>query len=205
VARKVFVLEVDEDKAASLIEALSARSFLSVYTLDRETRKAHKSCPCCGKRLSKEVVVDLGEDLLRELLRIVKAMQVSKSVILVNKDNPKDRLPPGEFDRCLEMSPLVVTRLEDLGLIRSFQDGARKTYHVSAQALSFLQTGGAYSPAFAVYVDKVLVDKGGSVAIEDLSFKLVSAGRFRKEAFDLVDQLPERIVGFVMTGQIPLV
>lgn len=204
-ARRTLVVEVDEERVDAFVDALSHRSYLRIYELDRSERKQRKVCPCCGKRLSKEQVVRLDEDYLTDLLRVAEGMARAKSVILTNRSNPLSSLPPGEHERCITMSERFVARLADFGLIAKFMDGARETYHLTASAVLFLRDETSHSPAELAYLDGKLVESGGSVAMEDIVFKTVTKGQFLREAKDIVDRIPARFMSFVNTGQMPLV
>jgi len=204
-ATRTLILEVDEDKADALVDALSQRSYLNIFELDREQRRARKACPCCGKRLSKEKAVQLNEGYAVALLRLARMMRRAKSIIITNKSNPRSKLPPVEHDRCLDLEAVAIRRLVDFGLVREFADGNRVTYHLTTAGIEFLRGAGEHSPAILVYIDENLIETSDSISLEQITFKQVDKNQFVRDVKEALDSISAQTMSFVMTGQMPLV
>jgi hypothetical protein len=205
-APKIVVLEVDADKADELVSALSKRDYISVVDLDRDEKKKRKLCPCCGHKFAREVICTVNQEILETLLPVIYKMKVSKSVILVNKDNPIARLPEYERPRCVEMSGRLIEKATTLRMLQAFKDGSRLTYFVTGPALAFLANREPLSPSTVVVVHGEVVERSGTTMIEDVKFKdRVRHDSLIYEARRAVAELPKAVVEFVEKGQMSLV
>lgn len=201
---KTVILEVEESKAQSLVDALGKRDYISVVSMDRDGRKRFRDCPCCGKRLSKEVSFTVNEKLLQAMLGVVQRMSVAKSVILVNKDNPIELMPEVEKKRCVEFDAKLLGRAETLGLLTPFVDGARKTHFT--KALDFLVGAESHEPSTMVTLDGEVLETSGAIAFDEVKFKDDSSrDRLKKEFRRAVDAIPSSTITFVEKGQMSLV
>ena len=203
---RILILDVDEDKYDGLVDALVKRSHIRVVPMDREGRKVLIDCPCCKRKLSKESSFTINEQVVHALLRIVEKMRLTKTVILVNKDNPKAAFSTVEHERCVEADPAVIYRAETLGLLRPFLDGSRRTHFVTSAGLKFLSGESPASPCTMVVLDGEVVDTGGELAIEDVKFKDAHRGGLvARDAARAVKALPDGVVSFVVNGQMSLI
>lgn len=202
--RKVVIFSVDADKADGLVSALEKRDYITVVSMDRESRKRFRDCPCCKRRLAKEVLFTINDKLLHEMLRLLRGMTIAKTVILVNKDNPISDIPHVERERCVEFDPKMLWRAEILGLVKPFIDGTRKTYFTDA--MEFLINEEAHSPSYMVTIDGEVVETGGSAFLDEVKFKdEQSKTTLKRELRVAVGAIPESTITFVTKGQMSLV
>lgn len=202
---KIIVLEVPEDKCDGLIEAMQKRAY-TVHVMDREGRKKLVDCPGCKRRLAKESSFTINEHFLEALTAIAAKMSVAKTVIITNKENPRDSIPPVEHPRCVEIDPAMAFRAEAFGLIKRFQDGDRVTHYVTTAGLEFLKGEKPASPCTVVTLDGEVVETSGELLIESVKFKdEIRAGTLKRAALDAVKRIPEQHVNFVINGQMSLI
>ena len=200
------VLEVAVEKAPELVSALSKRDYINVVNLDRAEKKRRKVCPCCGHKFPREVVYMVTCEIVEALLSVVYKMKVSKSVVLVNKDNSIDLLPEYERSRCVEMPDRVAQRAMALGLLQPFQDGSRLTHFVTGTGIAFLVNKEPLSPSTLVVSHGEIVEQSGSMMIEDVKFKdRIRHDKFLREARRVIAELPKAVMEFVEKGQMSLV
>jgi len=203
-AARTIVLNVDEDKADGLLDALSKRPYIDVVAMDREGRKRFRDCPCCNKRLSKEITYTVNEAMLMAMLEVLRKMAVSKTVILTNKDTLRDSLPVVEQDRCAEFDLPLLHKAKTLGLLKPFMDGNRETYFTDA--IDFFSNEDAHSPSYMISLDGEVVETGGSMFIDGVKLKdEKSRDRLKREFRDALKKIPKDTITFVTNGQMSLV
>lgn len=203
--RTTVVLEVDAEKASELVSALSKRDYIRVLDLSRDGKKHLKVCPCCGHNFPRETTHTITFEIVEALVRVVAAMKVSKSVILVNKNNPISRLPEYERPRCVEMSHRLIERAIELGLLQEFKEGSRQTYFATEAALRFLGGKEPLSPSTVVVCQGNILERSGSSMVDEVKFKdRIRHDRCILAAKKAVAELPKAVVDFVENGQISL-
>lgn len=203
-ATRTVILEVEESRADGLIDALTKRDYISLVSMDREGRKRFRDCPCCHKRLSKEVSYTINEKMLDAMLAMVQKMSVAKSVVLVNRENPMEMLPDAEKPRAVEFDHRMLERAEVLGLVTSFMDGNRKTYFT--KALDFFLGAEAHKPSTMVTLDGEVVETSGVIVFDDVKLKDENRrNRLKREFREAVKAIPESTMTFIEKGQMTLV
>lgn len=203
-AKTTIILSVDEGKASGLVSALGKRDYIDVISLDREGRKKLRDCPACHKQLSKERKHVIDDKLLGPMLGLVRKMAISKTIILTNKENPYENIPPVEQERCQEFEMRLLRKAEALGLVTSFMDGSRKTYFTDA--LPFLLNEESHSPSYMITLDGEVVETGGSVFLDEVKFNNdTQKDRLKKDLRKAVESIPDSTVTFVKNGQMSLV
>lgn len=201
---RTVILKIDEGKADGLLEALSLRSYIEIINLDREERKRLRVCPACDQTLKKEVLFSINEKLLMAMLAMLRVMAKSKSVILVNKDNPIEDISPVEREICVEFDPKLLAAAETLGLIRPFVDGSRKTYFTDA--LEFFLNEEPHSPSSFVTLNGEVIETSGVFFFDEVKLKdEKTRDRLRREFRDAIRAIPNSTVIFVKKGQMSLV
>lgn len=203
-AKQIVILRVDEDRAQGLIDALSTRDHIEIVTMDREGRKRFRDCPACKRKLAKEMIHPINEKMLNALLGVVKKMSVAPSVVLVNKENPLDSIPPVERDRTCEFDLKLLGWAETLGLLTPFTDGNRQTYFT--QALGFLSNEVSHSPSYLVSIDGEVAETGGSAFFDEVKFKDNAVrDRLKRDFREAIKAIPKSTITFVEKGQMSLV
>jgi hypothetical protein len=203
---RMLILDVDADKYEGIVEALRKKPSVRIVSMDREARKSLTDCPACGKKLGKEKSFTIDDLFVESLTKIVEKMRVSKTVVLVNKDNPISALSPIEHPRCVEIDPATIFRAETLGLIKQFVDGARLTHFVTATGMDFLSGEKPASPSTMYILDGEVVETSGELAIENVKFKdAIKASSVTKDAARAVKALPDHVMSFVTKGQMSLI
>jgi len=205
---RTVILEVDDAKADSLVEALGKRDYIRVVVPTRAEKKARKTCPWCDHKFPREVTYVVTEEVATNLLRVVEKMESIKSLILVT---PKDsislsQLPDYEKSRALKFDHNVLKRAELLGLLAPFVDGSRKTYFATAKALALFAGKEPVSPAYVVICGGEVVETGGEMVLDDVKFKdVVRKDKFKGVAKKAAARLSKDVVDFIRNGQMSLV
>lgn len=203
---RILILEVDEDKHDGFVEAIAKRPFIKVVSMEREARKALTDCPCCKKRLSKESAFTINDHMIEALTAIAEKMTIAKSVLIVNKEHPITAISAIERVRCIDIDPLMVLRAEALGLIKSFQDGSRPSYFITAAGLAFMSGEAPAKPCTMVTLDGEIVELSGELAIENVKFKEpIKGDTARRLAAKAAEELPDSVKNFVTNGQMSLI
>ena len=203
---RTVVISIHADRADELVAALSLRDYISIVELTRDERKNRHQCPACGQKLVRERTHTVDENLAEALLRMVKMMETAKSVILTNDRNPKEKQPPAEQLRCVEMRPTHIEKAERLGLIQSFEDGSRKTHFMTERGLGFISGKEELDPASVVVLNGKVIATSGILKAEEIRFKdRIRRDIFLKEARRAVRDLPSSVVDFVQRGQMSLI
>jgi hypothetical protein len=203
-AKRTVILSVDEDKAQGLIDALGTRDHIEVLPMDREGRKRFRDCPCCNRKLSKEITYTINETMIIAMLRVLEKMEISKTVILTNKDTIYSSLPDIEKDRCTEFDLRLLDKAKTLGLLKPFIDGSRETYFTDA--LDFFSNEEAHSPSYMITLDGEVVETGGSMFFDAVKLKdEKSRDRIKREFRDALKKIPKETITFVKNGQLSLV
>lgn len=204
--KRLLILNVDDDKYRGFVEFAAKRNYIEIISMDREARKHLRDCPCCSRKLSQEATFQIDDYMVESLTHIVRKMKITKTVILVNKENPQNLVPSIEVERCVETNQLTTIRAEVLGLLKSFTDGSRITHFVTAKGLSFLSGDMPASPSWVTTLDGVVVETGGSTTIESIKFKnAIKEASALRDASDAVKALPENVANFVRSGQMSLI
>jgi uncharacterized protein (UPF0212 family) len=205
-ARETIILDVDATRAGDLREALSKRDYINIVTLDRDDRKNRKACPACNRKLSREVVYFVTDQVLVALLAMLKKHAIAKAVVVTNKKVRADRLPPVELERAVDIQPPVLERAKRLGLVAEFTDGSRETHHLTAAAMAFLSNKAPLSPGTVVLLDGEPVDSFGEIALEGVRFKdRVRRDEVLKHIRRALKDVPQSVVEFIENGQMSLV
>jgi len=203
-SKRTVILSVDEGRAQGLVDALGKRDYITVVTLSREQRKSLRECPCCKKPLSKERKFVINDKLLGPLLGLVRKMAVAKTVILTNKENPFENIPPVEQERCAEFDAKLLHKAEILGLVKPFVDGERRTYFTDA--LPFLLNEEGHDPSYMITLDGEVVETGGSSFFDEVKFNNdVQRDRMKKDFREAIKAIPKSTITFVENGQMSLV
>ena len=203
---RIIILSVEADKHDSLVEALGKREYIRVISMDRHSRRHMTECPCCSRRLSKESSFTISDNMITYLISVVEKMTVTKTVVLVNKDNPITALSPIEHVRCVEVDPMIISRAEALGLLKTFIDGCRLTHYVSTTGLEFLSGEKPAAPSTVFVLDGEIVERSGELLIENVKFKdEIQKGTITRNAAKAVKSLPEYVMNFVVNGQMSLI
>jgi hypothetical protein len=203
---RILILNVDNDNYDSLVEALLKRHYISVVPIDREGRKRLSVCPVCNHKLKKEASFTIDEHIVDAMIKIVEKMRYTKTVLLVNKENPQAGYSTVEHERCVEVDPVVIYRAETLGLLKPFLDGSRKTHYVTTAGLEFLSGEKPASPCTMFVLDGEVVETSGQLVIEDVKFKDAHrGGSVARDAARVVKALPESVMSFVINGQMSLI
>lgn len=203
---KMLIVEVDDDKYSSTVEALSKRSYIKILSMDREGRKAFSVCPCCNKKLTKEHSFSINESFVESLVKIAEKMSVSKTVVVINKENPASSVPAMELERSVEVDSQFISRAVSLGLVEQFMDGNRTTYFVTSAGLSFLLAENPASPSTMVTLDGEVIELSGKLMIGDVKFKdQVKGSKILIYAARAVESMPESVRNFVRNGQMDLI
>lgn len=201
---RTLVLTVDSERADELIIALRKRDYISVVELTRDERKSRRDCPACKQKLTRERIYTVDEAMCRAMLSVVIMMKTAKSVILVNDRSPKDRQPPVEQTRCVEMRPVLIERAEILGLIAPFQDGSRHTHFITQRGLEFFLAKDELAPV-VVLGGKVIATMD-PIKLEEVKFKdRIRRDIFIKEIRRAIRELPSAVIEFVQRGQMSLI
>lgn len=203
---RILVLDIDDDKHDGFVEAIVKRAYIRVVSMEREARKQLSDCPCCGRRLSKELPFTVNDHIVEALVSIAGKMKIAKSVIIVNKDNLATTIPPVEMERCVEIDALTLFRLETLGLVCPFQDGSRETYFISATGLAFMSGEAPAKPCTVVTLDGEIIEMSGELTIEDVKYKdQIRGDTLKRLASRAVKALSDDVINFVTSGQISLI
>jgi hypothetical protein len=202
--KRTIILSVDEDKAQGLIDALSTRDHIEVLEMDRKSRKRFRDCPCCKKRLSKEITYTINETMIMRMLAVLQKMAISKTVILTNKDIVYSSLPDIEKERCTEFDLSLLRKAKTLGLLKPFVDGSRETYFTDA--LEFFSNEEEHSPSYMITLDGEVVETGGGMFFDGVKLKdEKSRDRIKREFRDALKNIPKETITFVKNGQLSLV
>lgn len=203
-SRKTIILHVDEDKAEGLVLALQKRPYIDAMIMDREERKRLRDCPACNRRLSKEVYFKINEKLILQMLAMLKVMAISKTVILINKNNPIKNIPAVEHARCVEFDPKMLARALALGLVKEFIDGLRETYFTDV--FDFFLNEESHSPCNFTTLDGKVIDVGGSMFLDEVKLKDENAKSIlRRDLRDAIREIPDSTITFAKNGQMSLV
>lgn len=203
-ASRTVILRVEESKVDDLLGALSKRPYIEVVNMDRESRKRLRDCPCCKTRLSKEVLFLINEKMLFAMLDLIRVMAISRSVILVNKDNPIEDIPSVERDRCSAFDRKLLEKAETLGLVRSFVDGSRKSYFTDA--LNFFLNEEPHTPSQVVTLNGKVIETSGSMFFDEVKLKdEKTRDKLKREFKDAIKAIPASTRLFVESGQMTLV
>lgn len=203
---RILILDVDAEKYDGIVEALRKKPSVRVVSMDREARKHLRECPACHRKLAKESTFVIDEKIVDALIRVTQGMRVSKTVVLVNEDNPKSSLSSMEHERCVEVDAVVAQRAVTLGLLKSFTDGARLTHYVSLAGLEFLSGEKPASPCTMFVLDGEVVETSGEMLIESVKFKDTHrATSVARDGARAVKALPQHVMEFVTNGQMSLI
>lgn len=203
---KTIIIEVPAERADDLREALSKRDYISIITIDRDERKTRKSCPCCKRKFSRETIYFVTNEVLEGLLLMLEKHAIAKSLVIVNKKNRADRLPPVELERAVEFGYLAFERAKYLNLVSPFKDGSRETYYLTSAALAFLGNKAPLSPGTIVLLDGEVVDSFGEITLEGVRFKdRVRRDEVQRLIKRAVKNLPRNVLEFIEQGQMSLV
>jgi len=201
---RTIILQVQEDKADGLLEALGKRPYIEATVMDRDERKRLRTCPCCAQVLKKEVTFSINEKLMMAMLDLLRAMSKSKSVILVNKHNPIENIPAIEREICSEFNSKLLMAAEVLGLVKPFVDGSRKMYFTDA--LDFFLNEERHSPATLITLNDEVIETSGAMFFDEVKLKdEKTRDRLRREFRDAIRAIPESTITFVKNGQLSLV
>jgi hypothetical protein len=204
--RETIILEVEVGRAEDLREALSKRAYIDIVTLSREERKKRKSCPCCKRKFSREIIYYVSDQVLEGLLAMLEKHAIAKSLVITNKKRRADRLPPVELERAVDFGYLAFERAKHLGLVSEFMDGSRETYHLTSAAFAFLSDKAPLSPGTVVLLDGEVVDSFGEIALDGVRFKdRVRRDEVLKHIKRAVKNVPKHVVEFIEQGQMSLV
>jgi hypothetical protein len=202
----LLILDVDADKYESTVEALKKRPSIRVVSMDREGRKKFVDCPCCSKRLSREQSFTVNGQFIECLTQIAQKMTIDKTVIPLFDGSSLMAISPIERDRCLILDEKTVKRAETLGLVRSFVDGMKTTYYVTAAGLGFLSGEKPAAPSTIVTLDGEVVETTGELLLDNVKFvDAIHGETIKRNARDSVKRIPERVMEFVVNGQMTLI
>lgn len=206
--KRVVLLQVDEERADELIDALAKRSFVKIISLDRETRKALGSCPVCERKFGKELLVTVNEELFWMIDGIISRMLQSgaKSVVVVPDEKSASDLVEVEKRRAVICSPDAMARATRLGLLAEIQDGRYKTHYPTQACLDFFSNSAPLAPSKIVIADGKVIERHGTMTVEHVKFKdQIIRDRMLRDIKRKIDGLSERVKIFVRTGQMPLI
>jgi hypothetical protein len=100
----------------------------------------------------------------------------------------------------------MVLRAEALGLLKSFQDGSRLSYFITAAGLAFMSGEAPAKPCTMVTLDGEIIEVSGELAIENVKFKeQIKGDTARRLAAKAVKALPDSVTNFVTNGQMSLI
>lgn len=202
---KIVVLEVPEDKCDDFVQAMQKRLY-PVHVMDREGRKKLVDCPGCRRKLSKESTFTINDQLIECMTAIATKMSVAKTVIAIFEGMSLSAITPIEHERCAVLDERMVKRAETLGLVSSFPDGSRTTYYVTAAGIYFLNGEKPASPSTIVTLDGELVETYGEVLLDNVKFKdTIRGDTIKRNAREAVKRIPERVMNFVINGQMSLI
>lgn len=203
--RRALFVEVDEDRADDLIKALSQRSYINIVSCTIEEKRKRKVCPCCNRAFPREVRYSFTGEILEALLAILYTMKIAKSVVVVNKHNPAEKLPPAELERTVQVDQRILEKAIVLGAVKKFVDGSRDTYFVTAKAISFLYGDEPFEPAELVYYNDACVEAKGKVLVGEVKFKdLIRQEIYLREVKKAIRNLSTSTMNFVKSGQLSL-
>src|SRR4051812_39957102 len=81
--KRYILLEVSENKAKELTEALSKRNYIKMIDINKiDDRRLFDSCPVCQKDLVNEWHVTVTEKILEGCLSILQKMKTFKTIVL---------------------------------------------------------------------------------------------------------------------------
>jgi hypothetical protein len=202
----LLILDVDADKYDSVVDAMKKRSSIRILSMDREGRKKFVDCPCCGKRLSREQSFTINDQFIECLTQIAQKMTVDKTVIAIFEGMSLMSISPVERERCVVLDEKMVKRAEILGLVKSFVDGMKTTYFVTAAGIDFLKGEKPASPSTIVTLDGEVVETSGELLLDNVKFKdAIHGDTIKRNARDAVKRIPERVMEFVVNGQMSLI
>ena len=203
--KKYLVLEIDAGKVEELAQALSKRPYIKILSLSREDRERLEACPACGRKFSREVVVTVNAEMLTFLVQMLRRLKVAKSVVLVNKRNPIDTVMVPDRERAVAFPHPLIEKAELLSLIKKFDDGSTETYFITKKGLSFLSGREPLKPSRYIVSDGKVLEMSGQLDINDVKFSdRVDHDKLMREAKKAVLDLPDKVVQFIQSGQIPL-
>ncbi len=204
------LLQVDEERADELIDALSKRAFVQVVKLDREARRGLGTCPVCERRFGKETAVTVNEAMFWAIDAIVSRMRQTgaKSIIIVGSENEiaTSNLHEIEKKRAVVCSTEVLIQALRFKLLSEFTDGRQKTFYPTQACLDFFSGVKPLSPARIIIQDSKVIERSGHMVVEDVKFKdQIIRDRMLRDIKHKINGLSERVKTFVRTGQIPLI
>lgn len=204
--KQYILIEISPEKAEELIHALEKRPYIKILSLNKEERERLESCPACGRKFHRESTVTVTADMLPFLVRLLRRMRMSKSLVLINKRNPIEKIPEFEKERAIPFPYNLVEKAELLGLIRKFIDGSTETYFVTKKGLAFLSGKEPLSPSRYMVADGKVLETSGQLFINEVKFTdRVDHDKVIQEAKRAAEELPQRVLQFIEKGQIFLV
>lgn len=205
-AKRTLIIEVATDRAEELIAALSKRPYIRILSLDRRQRKEMGSCPACNRQFTKESIVSVNAEMLGFLVNMLRRMKIAKSVVLVNKRNPVDKVPLQERERAVPFPAPLAEKAELLGLISKCYDGSTETHYVTNRGLSFLNGDTALRPSKLIVADGKILEQDGELLVENVRFSdRIDHDKLLREAKMAIKELPERVREFIKSGQTTLI
>ena len=203
--KKYILLEVATDRVDELIQALSKRPYIKVLSLGREEREKLEECPACGRKFHQESVVTVNAEMLTYLVRMLRRMRLAKSLVLINKRNPLEKIPEPERERAIQFPFPLLEKAEMIGLVKKFLDGSTTTYFVTKKGVGFLSGKEVLSPSRYIVADGKVLETSGQLSINDVKFgDRVDREKVLQEARRAVNELPTRALQFINSGQISL-
>jgi hypothetical protein len=209
VPKKYVVLEIDESRAQELLDALLKRSFLKIHSvpLGRAERKALETCPACLRKLGRESVITVNDEVIDGLMNVLSMMKRGiKSVVISWRPEAIQDLSIHEQKRAVVVHQDILKKCVLLGLMEPFMDGRQLTHFVTAKALRFLESEEPLTPSRIIYGDGYELTREGTLWFKDVKYKnQIQKDMDMREAKRLVRGLPDRVREFVEKGQIPLI
>lgn len=203
--KRYLLLEVDETRAAELLAALRQRSYIKpINLLAASDRSRFDECPACRESLSKPTIATVTEHMVYGCLSILQAMRISKTAVVYNHSLIKE-VRPVDHQRAVPFPYKYLYHARLLGIIDHFLDGSQETFFVTTKGMDFLRGDEELSPARVTVVKNVIIESGGTIALDDVKRKDVA--RFSETVIKLreaIKALPETTMQFVKSGQVPL-